>query len=127
MGTRLFGPKEIDGLLVPLGKASTLRLLVNRSGLSLPRKSCSSQTIHTYKPNWLSCAVIFEALFRCHHVIIVGTSPDMTIAVDWNARPQLKQTNRIKGGKTKQRSENGTIRKKIPLQKPRWGESSTNT
>ena len=48
-----WGPKEIDGLLVFPSKASTLltgRLLVNRSGQNLPRKSGSSQTIHTYKP-----------------------------------------------------------------------------
>ena len=53
MGPRPLGPKEIDGLLVLPGKAYVLLTdhLVNRSGLSLPRKSGSSQTIHTYR--WL--------------------------------------------------------------------------
>ena len=44
LGPRPLGPKEIDGLLVPPGKAYTL--LTNH--LSLPRKNGSSQTIHMY-------------------------------------------------------------------------------
>ena len=44
------GPKEKDGLLVPLGKVYTLLtdnlITGKRSGLNLPRKSGSSQTIH---------------------------------------------------------------------------------
>ena len=48
MGPHPLGPIEIDGLLVPPGKAYTL--LTDHSGLSLPRKHGSSQTIHTYKP-----------------------------------------------------------------------------
>ena len=41
MGSRPLGPKEIYGLLVTPGKAYTLLTdqLVNRSGLSLSRKS----------------------------------------------------------------------------------------
>ena len=52
MGPLSLGPKEIDGLLVPEGKAYKLLtdhlISENHSGLSLPRKSVSSQTIHTY-------------------------------------------------------------------------------
>ena len=55
-GPHRFGPIEIDRLLVHPVKAYTLltvhlinRSGLNRSGLSLPRKSCSSQTIHNYK------------------------------------------------------------------------------
>ena len=60
--------KKIDGLLVPPGKASVF---------------------------WG-----IEALFRCHDILILDKSPikwkqrrDMTIADDWDAKPQLKQTN----------------------------------
>ena len=52
-----------------------------------------SQAIHTYKSQWFSWVVIFEAIFGCHDpghdVLILGISPikwrqrpDMTIAVD---------------------------------------------
>ena len=47
--------------------------------------------------------VIFEALFGCHDILILDTSPikwrqcpDMTTAVDRDAKPQLKQTNKRK-------------------------------
>ena len=46
-GPRPLGPKEINRLRVPPGKAYTL--ITVRSGLSLPRKSASSQTINKYK------------------------------------------------------------------------------
>ena len=72
MGPRPLRPKEIDGLL---------------------RKSGSSQTIHTYKPYWLSWAVIFKALFKCHDILLLCKSlikmnqrPDMTFAVDWGVK-----------------------------------------
>ena len=57
-------PKEIDGLLVPPGKAYMLlagHLITYCSGLSAcPGKVVSSQNIHTYKPFfWLSWMVIF--------------------------------------------------------------------
>ena len=57
-------------------------LLVYRSGLSLPRKMVSSQTIHAYKQPWLRWMVIFQTkqLFKqtsklrfnvlAHYVII---------------------------------------------------------
>ena len=49
LGPRSLGPKEIDWLFVPPGKAYSLQTdQVNR--LCPPRKSGSSQTIHTYKP-----------------------------------------------------------------------------
>ena len=43
--------------------------------------------------------VIFDALFGCHDILILGKiptkcrqCPDMTIAVDWEVRHQSKQT-----------------------------------
>ena len=74
-----------------------LIILVNHSGLSLLRKSGSCQTNHTYMPYWLRrWVVVFEALFGPHDILILGKSPikwrqrpDMTIAVDWNAKLQL--------------------------------------
>ena len=64
------GPREINRLLVPTGKASTQltdHLITGWLGLSLPRKSGSSQTIRTYKPYLLSWVVIFEVLPGCHY------------------------------------------------------------
>ena len=68
----------------------------------MPRKSGSSQTIHTYKPSWLTWVVIFEALFGCHDILILGKSPikwkqhpGMTIAVDWDVKHQFKQTKKL--------------------------------
>ena len=56
-----------------------------------------SQTIHTYKPYWLSRVVIFEF----HGILMLGKSPikwrqcpNMTIAVDWDVKHQIKQTNK---------------------------------
>ena len=74
MGPCPLGPKEIDGLLVPSGRAY---MLVNSFGLSLPRKSGSSQTIHAYKPLWLTWVAIFEALIGviCHDILILGKNP----------------------------------------------------
>ena len=52
-------------------------------------KSGSSETILTYKPNWFSWVVIFEARSGCHDVLILSKSPikrrqrpDMNLAVD---------------------------------------------
>ena len=39
---------------------------------------------------------MFEAHFVCHDILILGKSPikhpDMTIAVDWDVKHQIKQT-----------------------------------
>ena len=59
-----------------------------------------SQTIHTHKPYWLSFnGYIYEAHFECHDILMLGKSPikwrqhpDMTIAVDWDIKHQIKQT-----------------------------------
>ena len=48
LGPRSLGPKEIDWLLVPPGKAYSL--LTDHLITGPHRKSGSSQTIHTYKP-----------------------------------------------------------------------------
>ena len=44
---------------------------------------------------------MFEELFGCHEVIILGKRPikwrecsDMTIAVDWDVKHQFKQANK---------------------------------
>ena len=60
----------------------------------------SSQIICTNKPLWLGwMVVIFQALVGCHDILILGKSPikwrqrpDMTLAVDWDVKHQLKQT-----------------------------------
>ena len=62
-GAPPIGPKEIDGLLVPPGKASSLLTDHLITGLSLPRKGGTCQIIHTYNPCWFSWVVKFEALF----------------------------------------------------------------
>ena len=53
-----------------------------------------------YKSQWFSWVVIFGVILGCHDVLILGISPikwrqrpDMTIAVGWDAKHQLKQTN----------------------------------
>ena len=71
MGPCPLEPKEIDGLLVLLGKASLLtgHQITGKlvSSEPAPGKVVSSQIIHTYNPYWL----IFEALFGCHDIIIL--------------------------------------------------------
>ena len=56
------GLGEIDGLLVPQGKASNLlidHLISGQQLMSEPAQEMwFSQTIHTYKPYWLSWVVI---------------------------------------------------------------------
>ena len=49
------GPKEVSGLLVPPGKASTLLVVHLITGLPLrsePVQEKSRQTIHAYTPYW---------------------------------------------------------------------------
>ena len=36
-------------------------------------KVVSSQTLHKYKPLWVTWLVIFEALLECYDVLILGT------------------------------------------------------
>ena len=69
------------------------------TGLSLPRKSGSSQTIHTYKLCWV---VVFETFFGCHGILILGKgpikwrqSPGITIAVDRDVKHQFKELSKI--------------------------------
>ena len=63
MGPVHLGLGEIDGLLVPLSKAS--KLLTDHLIAGKPLKSDPAQeklfspTIHTYKPNWFAWVVIF--------------------------------------------------------------------
>ena len=52
----------------------------------------SSQTIHTYKPYWLSWVVIFKKhILSGKSPITWRQRPDMTIAVDWDVKHQFKQ------------------------------------
>ena len=55
-----------------------------------------------WSSGWLSWADIFEALFGCHDMLILGTSPikwrqrpDIAIAVDWDVKHQCKQRNKV--------------------------------
>ena len=55
-----------------------------------------------HMPQWFSWVVIFEAIFGCHDVLILGISsiklrqlPDMTIAIDWDAKHHFKQTKKL--------------------------------
>ena len=63
MGPRLLRAKEINGLLVPPGKAYKLLtdhlITGHRSGFSMPRKCGSIQTPHTSKPVWFTWMVMF--------------------------------------------------------------------
>ena len=61
-----------------------------------------SQTIHTYKPYWLTWMVIVTKHISVerHDILMLGKSPikwkqrlDKTIAVDWDVKHQFKQTN----------------------------------
>ena len=58
-----FGPREIDGLFVPPGKANKPLTINLSEGLSLPWKCGSIQTIHTYKPFWFTWMFIFSSTF----------------------------------------------------------------
>ena len=60
------------------------------------QKMWFSQTIHTYKPYWLSWAVIFE----CHDILMSikwRQRPDMIIAVDWDVKHQFKKKKNPEG------------------------------
>ena len=99
VGPAYWGLNKQMGCLCLQGKLILNGNLVIRSGLSLPRKSGSSQTIHTYRPYWLSWMVIFEALFGSHDILSLGQSPikwsqrpNMTLAVDSDINHLFKQT-----------------------------------
>ena len=90
MGPHPLGPKEIEGLLrlYATDWRSDYYWLTSQVW-ACPEKVVSSQTIHTYRPLWLIWVVIFEVLFGCHDILILGKSPikwrrhDVTIAVYW--------------------------------------------
>ena len=71
--TAHWGLGEIDGLLVPPGKASKLltdHLITGKPFKSEPaQEKWFSQTIHTYKPYWFALVVIFMK-----HILSVMTS-----------------------------------------------------
>ena len=46
----------------------------------------------------LGCYYLFQAHIGCHDILMLGSSPikpDMTIVVDWDAKPRLKQTKKL--------------------------------
>ena len=68
------GPEEIDGLLVPPGKAYMLLSGPAQEKWFLVKPSQEKwflikPSIHIY---WLSWVVIFESLFECHGVLNFG-------------------------------------------------------
>ena len=67
MGPHPLGPKEIDGLLVPQCKAS---MLLTDTWLTLD--TAQEKWFKSNMPYWLSWVVIFEALFGCHDILILG-------------------------------------------------------
>ena len=74
-----------------------IKLLVNRSEDLPAEKGGSSQIIVS-----LSCLLgrlYIHALFGCHDILMLSRSavksrkrPNMTISVDWDAKPLIKQT-----------------------------------
>ena len=91
------GPKEIDGLFVSQGKASSL--LTDHLITGYPLRSELAQgkwfQVRPSIPISLFGLVewIFQALVGCHNILILGKSPikwrqrpDMTLAVDWDVK-----------------------------------------
>ena len=68
------------------------------------QEMCFSETIHTYKPYWLCWVVYYEAHFECHDILMLDKSPiiwrrqrpEMSIAIDWDVKHQINQTNKLK-------------------------------
>ena len=74
---------------MPPGKASTLLTDHLIIGKPLPGK-----VVHVKLPYWLRWVVLLDTLFGCHDALILEKwrqRPDTAIAVDWDAKPQLKQ------------------------------------
>ena len=107
IGPRPLGPKEIDGLFVSPGKASSL--LTDHLITGYPLRSELAQEkwfqVEASIPISLFGLVewIFQALVGCHDILILGKSPiklsqrpDMTLAVDWDVLciNSNKQTNK---------------------------------
>ena len=102
MGSRPLGPKVIDGLLVPPGKAYNTLLTDHLRSEPVQVKWFKSDHpyyYYTYGPFWLTWVVIFETQFGCYGVLILSKSsikwkqrPDMIIAVFCGIKHQFKQT-----------------------------------
>ena len=60
----------MDWLLLPPDKAYTLLTDQLITAFEPAQEKWLSQTIHTYKPLWLSWMVIFEAQVGCHDILI---------------------------------------------------------
>ena len=83
---RPLGPKEIDELLVPPGKAATLLTDSLITGLPI-RSEPAQEKWFQVKPTFHirhSLVFMFEALFGCHGVLILGESP-----IKWRQRPDM--------------------------------------
>ena len=65
-------------------------------------KSSIHILVRLFCPSWV---VIFEALFGCHDILILGKSrikwqgPNITVAVDWDFKQQFKQANKIEASR----------------------------
>ena len=91
------GPKEIDGLLVSPGKASSLLTDHLITGYPL-RSELAQEKWFQDKPSipislFGLVGWIFQALVGCHDILILDKSPikwrqrpDMTLAVDWDVK-----------------------------------------
>ena len=70
---------EMDGLLVPPGKAAKLltdHLITGQPLKSEPAQEMwFSQTFHTYMPYWLSWVVIFMKHILSHDILMLDKSP----------------------------------------------------
>ena len=96
---RPLGPKEIDGLLVPSGKAYTLltdHLITGyHPGLSLPRKGVPVKpSIHISLCGllrWLYFKHLLDVMTSSFWVSLIKL-PGMTLAVGWDIKHQFKQT-----------------------------------
>ena len=89
-GPILLRPKEIDGLLVPPGKAYIYTTVYWLAGLSC---ACPGNVVQVRSSIgisvlWLSWMVIFQTLVGCHDFLTLGKSlitskhQNMTLAVD---------------------------------------------
>ena len=74
IGTGLFGRKEIDVLRLPPDKAFTVMTDHLLTGLSCLGKVVQVDA-YVHKLMWLSWVAIFEVLFGCHDILILGKVP----------------------------------------------------
>ena len=99
-GPRSLEPKEIDGLLVPPGKAYALlndRLITGKPFRSEPAQEERVQV----KPFIHAIQHDIQHLLDVMAPLVLGTSPtnwrqraDMAMTIDWDGKHKFKQTNK---------------------------------